>query len=197
MMRKRKCGVINGMAEKLSVKIYNGIKEDIEKGRIDFKDFISEAQVAEKYQVSKAPVRDALHLLAKQGYLVSYPRKGYMVNHFTINEVNQIQLIRRQIEYLSVELIIKQASDEEIQSLYAYVDEKDGTSGNSEFHLAMAGISGNKFLPDALSELLSKIRIAKKSDEVNHRIHRALIEALKERNVEKAHKCLEEDIAFL
>ena len=61
----------------------------------------------------------------------------------------------------------------------------------------MAGISGNKFLPDALSELLSKIRIAKKSDEVNHRIHRALIEALKERNVEKAHKCLEEDIAFL
>lgn len=54
------------MEEKLSVKIYNGIKGDIENGKIDFKDFFSEAQIAEKYQVSKAPVRDALHLLAKQ-----------------------------------------------------------------------------------------------------------------------------------
>lgn len=185
------------MAEKLSVKIYNGIKDDIENGRIDYKDFFSEAQIAEKYQVSKAPVRDALHLLAEQGYLVSYPRKGYMVNRFTIDEINQIQLIRRQIEYLSVELIIKHASDEQIRSLYSYTDNQKNDSGNSEFHLAMAEMSGNKFLPETLRELLSKIRIAKCSDEVNREKHKALVDALCERSLERAHKCLENDISFL
>lgn len=109
--------------------------------------------MAEKYQVSKAPVRDALHLLVKQGYLVSYPRKGYMVNRFSIDEINQIQMIRRQIEHLSVELVIKNATDEQIQSLYAYTDKKNQEEGNSEFHLALAGISGNKFLPETLQEL--------------------------------------------
>ena len=50
MMRKRKCGVINGMAEKLSVKIYNGIKEDIEKGqRIESFRIVAEFQSGSQY----------------------------------------------------------------------------------------------------------------------------------------------------
>ena len=85
------------MAEKLSEKIYNSIKKDIEDGRLDTREFFSEAQFAEKYNVSKAPVRDALHLLCSEGYMVSYHRKGYMVNSFSVDEINQIQTIRRAI----------------------------------------------------------------------------------------------------
>ncbi len=75
------------MAEKLSSKIYNSIKADIDSGVIDGRSFLSEAQLAKQFGVSKAPVRDALHLLCSQGYLISYPRKGYMLNLYSSESI--------------------------------------------------------------------------------------------------------------
>lgn len=186
------------MEEKLSVKIYNDVKKDIENGVLDSKTFISEAQMAEKYGVSKAPVRDALHLLSKQGYLVSYHRKGYMVNSFTIDEINQIQAIRKQIEKLSVELIIGNATDEQIASLRKYTTESDKVENpNQAFHMAMAGISGNQFLPEALENFLSKITLARSNNHLEVEKHDKLIDALLARNLTEAMECLDDDIAFL
>ena len=88
------------MKEKLSEKIFAQLRGEIIAGKYTARDFISESEIAERYGVSKAPVKDALHLLADQGYLVSYPRKGYMVNTFTNEEDNQIQQIRRCLETL-------------------------------------------------------------------------------------------------
>ena len=116
------------MAEKLSEKIYRSIKADIDSGVIDGRSFLSEAQLAKQFGVSKAPVRDALHLLCSQGYLISYPRKGYMLNMYSADELNQIQVIRRQVEKLCVKLVIEHASDEEILSLKAFTKEQIGGS---------------------------------------------------------------------
>ena len=188
------------MAEKLSVQIYNSVKKDIEDGKIDQRTFISEAQIAEKYGVSKAPVRDALHLLSRQGYLVSYHRKGYMVNSFTVEEINQIQAIRKQLEKLSVVLIIDQASDEDIESLrrYTSADSADKEERpNQEFHMAMARLSGNQYLPGALDDFLSKITLARKKTSLDAAKHNELIDALLARDKEKALQCLDEDISFL
>lgn len=187
------------MAEKLSVTIYNSIKEKIENGDLDSKTFLSEAQVAAEYGVSKAPVRDALHLLTKQGYLISYHRKGYMVNSFTTDEINQIQTIRKQIEKLSVELIIKNASNEDIEALYKFVDEnaKKEKLSNSRFHLELAKISGNKFMPEALESFLTKISLARVNTDLNVEPHKRLIRALLDRDLVKAMEVLDEDIAFL
>ena len=185
------------MAEKLSVKIYNSVKKDIEEGRIDPREFFSEAQIAEKYGVSKAPVRDALHLLASEGYLVSYHRKGYMVNSYSIDEINQIQTIRRSLEHLSVELVIKNATDEEIHSLYALAEASEESTTNMMFHMGIAKISGNRYLPDALGGFLSKIYVAMRKDKVDADRHCALVDALASRDLDAAIECLNKDIYFL
>lgn len=186
------------MTQKLSNKIYAEIKSRIESGTIDNREFLSEAKVAEEFGVSKAPVRDALHLLADQGYLVSYHRKGYMVNTYTIDEINQIQIIRRQIERLSVELAIENASDEEIKSLkdYALISH-NGNKSNYSFHMQLAKISGNKFLPDALDDFLIKISIAMAGSANENEKHIELIDALLSRDVNLAQKCIDADIHFL
>lgn len=188
------------MAEKLSVQIYNSVKQEIESGTLGARTFISEAQIAQQYGVSKAPVRDALHLLSKQGYLVSYHRKGYMVNSFTVDEINQIQAIRKQLEKLSVELIIDHATDEEIQSLRAYTSAEYLQSGdrpNQQFHMAMARLSGNQYLPGVLDDFLSKITLARGSSELDADKHDHLIDAMLQRDKQKAMQWLDEDIAFL
>lgn len=185
------------MAEKLSEKIYNSIKKDIEDGRLDTREFFSEAQFAEKYNVSKAPVRDALHLLCSEGYMVSYHRKGYMVNSFSVDEINQIQTIRRAIEHLTIELVIKNATDEQIWSLYRYAEETSGGQDNKAFHMGLAQISGNKYLPDTLEGLLGKIFVAKRKVVLDTKKHRDILDALLERDEEKAVQCLNADISLL
>ena len=57
------------MKEKLSDIIYNAILKDIVTGVYTSRDFISEAQIAAKYGVSKAPVKEAMHILASEGFL--------------------------------------------------------------------------------------------------------------------------------
>lgn len=187
------------MAEKLSVKIYNDIKKKIEDGEIDLREFLSEAKVAEQYGVSKAPVRDALHLLTDQGYLVSYHRKGYMVNTFSIDELNQIQAIRKQIEKLSVELAVQNASDEEIDSLEQFCSDPEHANGrtNFDFHMGLARISGNKYLPEALEGFLSKLSIAQIPQKLDLEKHRRIIRALKDRDAARALACIDDDISFL
>lgn len=188
------------MAEKLSVQIYNSVKKAIESGVLGARTFISEAQIAQQYGVSKAPVRDALHLLSKQGYLVSYHRKGYMVNSFTVEEINQIQAIRKQLEKLSVELIIERATDEQILSLRSYTtpDYLQGEERpNQQFHMAMAQLSGNQYLPGVLDDFLSKITLARGTSELDADMHNQLIDAMLQRDKHRAMQCLDEDIAFL
>ena len=80
------------MEEKLSVKIYDTLRNEIISGKINARTFLSESEVAKRFQVSKAPVRDALHLLNSQGYLTSYPRKGYLVNVYTEKDLQQFYI---------------------------------------------------------------------------------------------------------
>ena len=51
------------MANKLSEQIYGSILKDIVSGVYAPREFISEAQIAAKYGVSKAPVKEAMHIL--------------------------------------------------------------------------------------------------------------------------------------
>lgn len=190
------------MAERLSEKIYKRIKEDIDNGIIDGRTFLSESQLAKRFGTSKAPVRDALHLLCSQGYLISYPRKGYMINMFTADEINQIQVIRRQLEKLCVKLAIEKASDEEILSLREFTKEQSGTTdpmmtNNTQFHIRLAELTGNKYLPDILRNLLYKASQAAIKNQSDLDRHNHIIEALLARDLEAAESSLEEDITLL
>ncbi|WP_251614643.1 GntR family transcriptional regulator [Senimuribacter intestinalis] len=190
------------MAEKLSSKIYNSIKADIDSGVIDGRSFLSEAQLAKQFGVSKAPVRDALHLLCSQGYLISYPRKGYMLNLYSSDEINQIQVIRRQVEKLCVKLAIENASNEEILSLKEFTEQQMGSSdpsktNNTMFHLRLAEITGNQYLPGILQDMLYKASMAAIKSSSDLEKHQHIVNALLERDLEKAELYLEEDIMML
>jgi DNA-binding GntR family transcriptional regulator len=191
------------MAEKLSEKIYSQLRREIEAGKIDGRTILSECQLATEFNVSKAPVRDALHLLCSQGYLISLPRKGYMVNIFTAEDINQIQVIRRELEKLSARLVIERAADAEIESLRTLIsdgcDAKTASeTSNAMFHMKLAELSGNKYLPGILSELVYKASQTQLgSSYVKPNRHEEIVKALLERNLSKAEALIESDIGFL
>lgn len=188
------------MKEKLSEKIFAQIRMDIITGKYTARDFISESEIAKRYGVSKAPVKDALHLLADQGYLVSYPRKGYMVNTFSREEINQIQQIRRCLEALCVQLVIEHASDEEIEALCDTIDGADMSvepenTINYRFHMGLARISGNPMLATTLEKLVNIASMTQLQREPDSRNFRQIIDALLARDKEQAVRLIEKDIA--
>lgn len=62
---------------------YDRIKSEILSGKLKEGDFITLAELSDKYEVSKAPIRDALVALEIEGYIISLPRKGYLIKPFT------------------------------------------------------------------------------------------------------------------
>lgn len=182
--------------------IYTKVKNGIDRGEIDDRDFLNEGQLAEQFGSSKGSVKVALQILCSQGYLVSYPRKGYMIHRFTKEEVNQMQVIRKQIEMLSVQLVIAHAADDEIRSLYQYTEEASESDdpvnmNNTLFHLRLAEISGNAYMAETLEPLLcraSRIMVGEKSDSDRHRM---IIEALLARDIQTAQARIDEDIELL
>ena len=125
-----------------------------------------------------------------------------MINMYSAQEINQVQVIRRQLEKLCVELAIENASDEEILSLKEFTALQMGgndpsRTNNTMFHQRLAEITGNQYLPGILQDLLYKASMAAIKSSSDLEKHEHIVDALLERNLEKAQQYLEEDIMLL
>jgi len=203
------------MKQTIAHKIYQDYRDDIISGRLQPGFMIGEKTVADRYDSSKMPVREALHQLCQEGYLISYPRRGYVVSNITEEDFNEVQQVRLPLEMLAVELVIKSASDSEIEGLYDIlkgIEEEDDDSHtphsgsrlhniNTRFHLELAKLSKNKRLYTALNHLIGEVsragyRFYSPASLKERHYHEELINAISERNVEKAKKILCDDLAF-
>lgn len=63
--------------------VYDLLKQDVIRLRFRRDEIINEKALAERYQVSKTPVREALSMLVQEGYLKKIPRVGYLVREVT------------------------------------------------------------------------------------------------------------------
>lgn len=62
-----------------SEKVCTLIKARIRSQKLKLGESISEAAIAEECGISRAPVREALHILEAEGFLMSHPKRGKCV----------------------------------------------------------------------------------------------------------------------
>ena len=74
----------------LTQRVYEQLREDIYMLEWNEYEFLTESALAEKYQVSKAPIREALYRLCQEGMMESYPRKGYRIRIISAEEYVQV-----------------------------------------------------------------------------------------------------------
>ena len=166
------------------------------------REFISEAQIAAKYGVSKAPVKEAMHILTSEGFLLSYPKRGYMVNVYTTDEINNIQEVRRALETLAVRKAIVTATDGEIHALRFYqeseaLQSRPGETVNTRFHMGIARLAKNKALEETLYPLLVKASAYNIMGKPDIQNFDHIVDAMLARDEELAVKCLLEDVRLL
>lgn len=78
---------------------------------------IVETDLARKLGVSRGPVREALQLLARDGFVDLRPRQGAFVHTPTEKEVSDFYDVRRALEVLSAGLAAQRITDEQAEHL--------------------------------------------------------------------------------
>jgi GntR family transcriptional regulator, rspAB operon transcriptional repressor len=86
--------------------IYDKIKEAILSGQIPMGAKVLEGRLAKQLEVSRTPVREALHVLEKEGFLEVFPRVGYQVRRITVEEALEIYEIRAALEPLAARNVL-------------------------------------------------------------------------------------------
>ncbi|WP_245333703.1 GntR family transcriptional regulator, partial [Bradyrhizobium guangdongense] len=140
--------------------IYDLLRSDILACRLAPGDEMREQDLAERYDVSRQPVRDALLRLQREHLVTVQPRQGYRVTPISLSDARDLLRFRLALEPACVAEAIESAPDSVLKSL----DEFRRFSGNHEdfiaynrgFHSALAHASGNRRMATALCDLIGQ-----------------------------------------
>lgn len=128
--------------------VYAALRRDIVRGTLRPNEALVEADIADRLQVSRTPVRESMQRLAGEGLIVSRRRRWYVYEH-TRAEVAEIYEVRAALEGFAARLAADRATDEQLRALRAAVQAADVSVGatqvevNERFHDLITTSSGN------------------------------------------------------
>ncbi len=149
----------------LSDWVVTKILEAMKNGSIKPGERLVERDVAERFSVSRAPVRDAMHKLERLGVVVRKPPRATYVRSWTDQDVAEVLLISDALILLSVQLAVPRLAPDDITELERVVEEtrsavRAGSSDvaeqvalDMEFHLTIAKASRNARLAELIETL--------------------------------------------
>jgi len=145
--------------------VYALLKEEIVTVVRQPGDLMGEADLAERYGVSKTPVREALRLLARDGWIVVLPRKGYLVRPLKLDDVREIFAMRLMLEPAVAAEAAGKGDAEAIARLKGYVKEQGAgesiaksLTAAANFHIELVAMAGNGRVSRALFDLFDEVR---------------------------------------
>ncbi len=197
----------------LKTMVYEKITKDILNGVYKENTIISEKALIEQFGVSKSPVREALVELCQEGILRSLPRTGYQIVPCSLKEIIDILNLRTDLECSNLRRAMNRITDQKLEEIeakrgmWSYCDELQETAAHWEknhlFHLSICALSENEYAYRILKQLLklsSKFFAqyytfaSANETESKGNYHEKIIEALKDRNIDRACEYLEMDI---
>lgn len=138
--------------------VHSRLREAVIRGDLEAGEVLSQVQLAERYGVSRTPLREALRLLEREGLVVSEPRRRVRVAPFSIEDLEQIYAMRIIIEALGVRLTLPRLSNEEIariaeleQTMRRHAENQDYDAWHEphrEFHMSCVALAGDRILGD-------------------------------------------------
>jgi DNA-binding GntR family transcriptional regulator len=155
-------------------------------------------EFARRMGVSHIPVREALHALEADGWIVHRPRQGAFVRGHDLTELADLFEARVLLEGEVAELAAQRRTAEQLAALDAVVARQAATDAaaalaaiNCEFHLGLAGCAHNTVLAGYVSDLNKRARFyyvttaaARRDDSLAE--HRAILDAVRRRDAAAA-----------
>lgn len=134
-------------------RIFQLVRQDILTCELKPGEELREADLAQRYGVSKTPVRDAMQKLEFEGLIEIEPRRGHRVRPVSMRDAEDILELRAVLECAVVTKVARRAEPEELAALDA-LRQCDGDTirafadYNRRFHATLAQMSGNRRLAE-------------------------------------------------
>lgn len=190
------------------------LADEIVRGEIGPGVSLDEVSIAERFSVSRTPVREAIRQLEAIGFVEARPHRGAVVPQFTPEKLNEIFLVMAELEALCARLAAETATIEEKQTLKEVhvacrAAAQDGDVGlyyelNIKFHETIYALSHNSFLaevtvgarnrvaPFRRAQFQSLGRLVRSVDE-----HEAVVSAIVAGDAEKAAAAMRDHLGFV
>lgn len=186
--------------------IYDAVRADILTCRLAPGEDLREQDLAAQYNVSRAPVRDALLRLEQERLVTVHPRQGYSVNRISVSDARDIFKFRLVLETNCASLAAENATSEildELESFREFDASGDFIAYNRGFHTAIAKAGGNRRMAAAACELIDQadrlVRISLsgiKGRDPTQLVaeHAALIDAIQRRDGKAAARIVQDHV---
>jgi DNA-binding GntR family transcriptional regulator len=192
----------------LKKQVYDALFSDIINGVYSTNTILTEKFLMEKYNVSRAPIREALSQLSGIHILSSIPRQGYKILKLSGQQLFEIIKFRSALESSFLENYYVYIDESWINELisanmdFVNCPENDLIARwrcNCQFHLKLFSIYGNhyayKLLEDALN--FQTIFFVQNKHFASADLHLALIDYLRKGDIATALTILKADIEYL
>jgi DNA-binding GntR family transcriptional regulator len=161
-MRKSKRGD-NGDVILLKYTVAERLRAEMVKGALKPGEKIVERRWANAFGVSQASVREAINLLANDGFVTKALGRSARVVNLSAEDVGQIYEMRGALEGLAARLAAEKGDDTvDVQKALSTMErsaQKDDVAAlldaNLAFHLGLCRLSGNSYLIDYACRLLT------------------------------------------
>lgn len=166
-----------------------------------------ETELAERFETSRGPVREALRELAREGLVAELPRRGTVVSTLTGHDLAEVYSVREALELFAAKVVIARASDRELRALETPLklfeapgDYLERAVQDLEFHRQLLALTGIGRLTTIYGQMLTQtmlllrtaagasptLRTAMRRD-----VHRDILDGLLARDDRRAQAAIE------
>lgn len=150
--------------------VYESIKLMILKSQLWPAQQLKHQHLADRLEVSRTPVRQALERLYQEGYVIRIPDRGYFVAEIKSHEARDLYQMRLALEPFAIRLSLTLGiGDEQLVRLRALQDvyaERVGDHSMAErvladqdFHIHLASLSRNDHLVNTLRSVFERLNL--------------------------------------
>lgn len=193
---------------------YERVKEAIRDGELQPGETLSETRLSEALQISRTPIREALHQLAQEGLVQNLPNRAMTVAAPSMQEVLNVLHVRSLIDPEIARLVADSASSEVTTVLQEAVDQMNTAAKSGDrsawsradtiYHEMLTKACPNSLLGELALQMRNRIHyLATDSQTTPARLtectdeHQTVIDAISEHNPAAARKAMEKHIEQL
>ena len=154
---------LSNLGSKPSLKqlVYENLQNMIIRGELEPGSKLTEDELAQSMNISRAPIREALNMLERDGFTKIIPRKGAIVAEVTVKDARDIWKCRLALEPFAAREALPNIPREEMEAALAHLNElethsysfKDYVDSDLEVHALYTKHLDNEYLKSILHNL--------------------------------------------
>lgn len=180
---------------------YRHLFEAIQTGLLKPGMRVREVEIAERFGISRTPVREAIRRLESEGLVVHVPRQGAVIKQMDQREVIELYEMRAALEGTAAQMAAQHASEAEILELEelnalmraAAGDDRKVAEANRRFHDDLYQAAKNPFLIKSVTALANALAVLggttlrdRERTEAAFAEHQEILEAIRARDGARA-----------